>query len=248
MKKVVLALPLFVLLSLPMAASGPDAPPEGFSLLFNGRDFEGWRVPEGDNGHWQVVDGIIDYDAMSEAAGDKNLWTEEEYGDFVLMLDWRIKETPFVNPNVPLIKPDGGHKKNAEGNDIRIQVPDSDSGVFLRGSSKSQINIWSWPSGSGEIYGYRMDGNMPPEVRSGATPITPADRDIGAWNSFVITARGEHVTVELNGIVVIDNVRLPGIPKKGPIALQHHGGRDGDGNWVSSPSLVQFRNIFIREL
>src|SRR5690625_6159538 len=51
-----------------------------FTSLFNGEDFTGWIVPEGDNGHWRVVDGVIDYDAMSEAPGDKNLWTEQEYG------------------------------------------------------------------------------------------------------------------------------------------------------------------------
>src|ERR671915_284466 len=70
--------------------------PEGFVPLFNGRDFTGWRVPEGDNGHWKVVDGVIDYDAQSEAPGDKNLWTDRKFGDFVLRIDWRIKETPYV--------------------------------------------------------------------------------------------------------------------------------------------------------
>ena len=43
---------------------------EGFTSLFNGKDFTGWKVPEGDNGHWKVVDGVIDYDAKSEAKGD----------------------------------------------------------------------------------------------------------------------------------------------------------------------------------
>ena len=51
-----------------------------------------------------------------------------------------------------------------------MAVPDSDSGIYLRGSSKSQVNIWCWPIGSGEVYGYRMDDKMPPEVRAGVTP------------------------------------------------------------------------------
>ena len=58
--------------------AGSVEPPEGFSVLFNGTDFNNWKVPEGDNGHWRVVDGVIDYDALSEAVGDKSLWTEEE--------------------------------------------------------------------------------------------------------------------------------------------------------------------------
>jgi hypothetical protein len=247
MAKSLLCLHLLLAGALPLAFCAP-AVPEGFSPLFNGKDFEGWRVPEGDNGHWKVIDGVIDYDAMSEAPGDKNLWSEKEFGDFVLRVDWRITDTPFVNPNVPLIKPDGSHKKNAQGQEIRIALPDSDSGIYLRGSSKSQINIWTWPIGSGEVYGYRVDGKMPPEVRAGVTPARAADNDIGEWNTFVITMQGEMLSVELNGFMVIENARLPGIPARGPIALQHHGRKDAAGNWTSSPSLVQFRNIYVREL
>lgn len=54
---------------------------EGFTPLFNGRDLTGWKVPAGDNGHWRVVDGVIDDDAESQAAGDKNPWSEKSYGD-----------------------------------------------------------------------------------------------------------------------------------------------------------------------
>src|SRR5687768_9517396 len=215
--------------------------------LFNGKDLTGWKVPAGDNGHWKVIDGVIDYDAASEAPGDKHLWSEKEYGDFVLTLDWRITSTPYVNPNVPIIRMDGSHKKNAEGRDIRIAVPDSDSGIYLRGSDKAQVNIWGWPAGSGEVYGYRTDSKMPPSVRAGVTPRRNADRHIGEWNTFEITMRGTRLTVVLNGETVIEDAELPGIPARGPIALQHHGAKK-DGEWVSPPSLVQFRNISIREL
>ncbi len=235
-----------LILALPLTGTAAEKP-EGFRSLFNGEDFSGWKVPEGDGGNWRVVDGVIDYNALSEAPGDKNLWSEESFGDFELRLDWRITSTPFVNPNVPLIKPDGSHKRDENGDDIRIAVPDSDSGIYLRGSSKSQINIWCWPIGSGEIYGYRVDRNMPAEVRAGATPLGAADNDIGEWNTFEITAIGEKVTVVLNGITVIEEARLPGMPAEGPLALQHHGRKNSDGEWVSSPSLVQFRNIYIRE-
>jgi hypothetical protein len=215
--------------------------------LFNGQDFTGWIVPEGDNGHWKVIDGVIDYDALSEASGDKNLWTEKEYGDFVLKIDWRIKDTPFINHYVPVIRPDGTHQRNAQGNEITISVPDADSGVYLRGSSKAQVNIWTWPVGSGEVYGYRMDREMSPEVRAGVTPSIFADNHIGEWNTFEITMVGDLLTVILNGHTVIENAQLPGVSEKGRLALQHHGHKV-DGEWASSPSLVQFRNISIREL
>ena len=117
----------------------------------------------------------------------------------------------------------------------------------MRGASKAQVNIWGWPIGSGEVYGYRMDEKMPPEVRAGVTPKRNADQDIGAWNAFEITMRGDRLTVVLNGQEVISNAQLPGVPARGPIALQHHGAKKS-GVWTSPPSLVQFRNIAIKEL
>ncbi len=227
-------------------AVAADAP-AGFTPLFDGKDLAGWKVPVGDNGHWKVRDGVIDYDAQSEAAGDKNLWTTGEFADFVLHVEWRFKETPYVNPNVPIIRWDGTHKKDAAGKEITISVPDSDSGVYLRGSSKSQVNIWCWPIGSGEVYGYRMDASMPTAVRAAVTPKANADRDIGQWNAFDITMKGDRLSVVLNGVSVIENAQLPGVPARGPIALQHHGQKK-DGVWTGPPSLVQFRNIAIREL
>jgi hypothetical protein len=221
--------------------------PKGFVSLFDGKSLTNWKVPAGDNGHWKVKDGVIDYDAESEAKEDKNLWSSKSYKDFELYVDWRIKETPWKNPNVPLILPSGLHKLDEKGQPITMVVPDSDSGILLRGVGKCQANIWGWPIGSGEVYGYRMDDKMPPEVRKGVTPKVNADKNIGEWNTFKITMKGERMTVELNGIVVIENAQLPGIAGSGPIGLQHHGSKK-DGEWVSPPSLVQFRRIYIKEL
>ena len=215
--------------------------------IFNGQDFTGWIVPEGDGGHWKVLNGVIDYDAMSKAPGDKNLWTQKEYGDFTLRMDWKLKDVPYMNPRVPIIRPDGTHQLDAGGEEIRMVVPDGDSGIYLRGTSKAQVNIWAWPIGSGEVYGYRMDRNMPPDVRAGVTPSMMADNHIGEWNTFEITMKGDRLTVVLNGHTVIENAQLPGVPEKGRLALQHHG-HMVDGEWASSPSLVQFRNIYIKEL
>jgi hypothetical protein len=141
--------PVFFFLGLatPAVALGAESqPPPGFVTLFNGRDFSGWTVPVGDNGHWKVLDGVIDYDAQSEAKADKSLWTEREFGDFVLQVDWRIKEAPYVNPNVYYILPDGTHARDIHGKELKLALPDSDSGILLRGSGKYQVNIWCWRS------------------------------------------------------------------------------------------------------
>jgi hypothetical protein len=237
---------LATLLGVPVLRA-QENPPAGFVSLFDGKDLAGWRVPAGDNGHWRVADGVIDYDASSEAAGEKHLWTEKEYGDFVLRVDWRLKETPYVNPNVHIVKPDGTSKKDASGKPILISVPDADSGIYLRGTDKAQVNIWCWPVGSGEVYGYRTDEKMPASVRAGVTPKKLADHDIGQWNTFEITMKGSRLTVVLNGERVIEDAELPGVPARGRIALQHHGSKK-DGQWVAPPALVQFRNISIKEL
>src|SRR5260370_9741515 len=70
-----LALVLLVLL----APARAENPPKGFVELFNGKDFTGWKVPEGDNGHWKIVDGIINYDTKREAKAPKHLWTPKSY-------------------------------------------------------------------------------------------------------------------------------------------------------------------------
>ena len=242
-----LAATLALMLLAAFDGSAQQAAPAGFTSLFNGKDLTGWRIPEGDNNHWRVVDGVIDYDARSEATGDKSLWSEKEYKDLELRVEWRLKDVPYPNPNVPIIMPDGTHKKGADGKDLLMTVPDGDSGIYLRGLPKAQVNIWNWPVGSGEVYGYRTDGKQPAAVRAGVTPKVPADRNIGEWNAFVITLRGDRLTVVLNGKTVLENAQLPEVPASGRIALQHHG-EWKNGTWTSPPSVVQFRNIFIKEL
>jgi hypothetical protein len=236
-------------LSLPcgIAMAQDNQPPAGFVALFNGKDFSGWTVPEGDNGHWKIIDGVIDYDALSEAKGGKDLWTEREFGDFTLLVDWRIKETPYMNPRVPYILPDGSEARDTKGKPFTMTVPDSDSGILLRGNGRYQINIWCWPIGSGEMYGIRRDNSMPAEVRAGVTPRTQADKPVGEWNRYEITVQGSKVIVKLNDKAVLPGVTIPGIPSSGRIALQHHGSMR-NGQWTGPPSLLQFKNIYIKTL
>lgn len=229
--------------------AGSKEPPKGFETLFNGKDFSGWKVPKNDNGHWKIDGGVIDYDAKSEAKGDKNLWTEKSYKDFVLLVDWRLKKEPGLKKNVPIILPDGSTKKDADGKEETVPIDDVDSGIYLRGQANAQINIWLWPVGSGEVWGYRTNAKLPKEVRAGVTPKKKADKPQGEWNTFEITMKGDRLWVKLNGEEVIADAQLPGVPAEGPIALQHHGNWDAKGmRWTGSPSLVQFRNVFIKEL
>ncbi|MDA2925249.1 DUF1080 domain-containing protein [Acidobacteria bacterium AH-259-L09] len=223
---------------------GEEPPPEvvgkkdeGFYSLYNGLDLRGWKHVPGNEGHWRAKDWILDYDGQSEAEGqDRNLWTEKEFGNFILIVDWRQPAEPR-DDDVPNVLPDGSYAAGPDGSRLSLTVRDAgDSGIYLRGTSKAQINIWNWPIGSGEIYGYRTDKNMSPEVRRAVTPILKADNPIGEWNRFEITMIDDRLTVLLNGKTVIREAQLPGIPQRGPIALQHHG------------DAIQFANIYIKEL
>lgn len=241
-----LLMTVVALLSALAVAEPPEG--EGWESLFNGQNLDGWEIRSGNEGIWSVVDGVVDCNPRADMPGDNSLWSTESFGDFVLHVEWRIKETKGVYP-MPTVLADGSEAKDDDGDTIVDMRPNADSGIYLRGSSKAQVNIWCWPVGSGEVYGYRTDATMPSNVRAGVTPEMNADHPVGEWNTFVITMRGNLLTVELNGHIVIENAPLPGVPDEGPIALQHHGGYDAKSDkWNAASSLVQFRNLYIKSL
>jgi hypothetical protein len=203
---------------------------DGWERLYDGMDLKGWKVEEGHQGHWKPADSWrISYDGKAEGK-DKDLWSQKEYKDFEMIADWRFPGKP-KKVKWPKILPNGDDTTEL------IEVDDAgDSGIYLRGSSKSQVNMWCRPIGSGEVYGYRTDKKMPADVRAGVTPKEKADKPLGQWNRFHITMKGDRLTVVLNGKLVIDNAKLPGVAEKGPIALQHHG------------DPVEFGNLYLREL
>lgn len=214
--------------------SSPPLPPtavaakaSGFRSLYNGVDLAGWKSVAG----WSARDWVLRFDGTGT-----DLWSDEVFADFELICDWRwvVDGRPQARP---VIGPDGLPQLQADGEPRTATVTDAgDSGIYLRGSSKSQVNIWCWPIGSGEVYGYRTDAAQPADVRSAVTPRSVADAPIGKWNRFEIVMRGERLTVQLNGITVIDDARLPGVAASGPIALQAHG------------APIEFANIYIKAL
>lgn len=220
---------------------------DGYTELFNGKDLTGWKVPVGDNGHWSVIDGVIDYDARSEAKEDKNLWTEKEYKDFKLHIEWRFKGYGDHLFPLPTILSDGDYLKDKNGKIIEPLGPNSDSGILLKNAG--QANLWCWSVGSGELWSVRNDESLSAEARAAAVPKENADQPVGKWNAFDITAIGDRITIVNNGITVIDNALNPGMSKAGRIGLQHHGGiNEKTDKLQGASSLVQFRNIWIKEL
>jgi len=231
----------------------------GFRSLFNGKDLTGWKVPEGDNGHWKVVDGVIDYDACSEAKGNKSLFTDEEFEDYIFYFEWRFKRTSGLY-NMRTILPDGSYKTGEDGKPIQVPTPNADSGLLFRPGH--QANLWCWACGSGELWMVRNNKKATAEQRAAAVPKANADKPVGEWNRMMARVVGDRVSIVLNGKVVIENAQLPDLKEnRGPIGLQHHGGplpankieamRQRGETIVEKPmspasSLIQFRNIYIR--
>lgn len=198
---------------------------EGFTQIFDGASLKGWKhVTETKN--WSAINGVLKHDGMPTPT--KDLWSEKSYKDITVQLDWRWSGRGPMKMQ-PVVKPDGS-------NGEKVEVEELDSGLYLRGDSKSQVNFWNWTVGSGEVYGFRMDNKQPAEVRAAVTPKTKADKPLGEWNRTIITFRGDRLSVTLNGQVVIENAQLPGTPTEGPIGFQHHG------------SKIDFANVWIKEL
>ena len=205
--------------------------PDGFTLLFNGKDLTNWKgvIPLGKRAkmsaeelekaqkasnekalpHWTITDGILYYDGKGDS-----LQTVKDYGDFELLIDWKIEE-----------KGDSGIYIRGQP---QVQVWDSDNSAGAKGADKG--------SGSGGLW------NNPAGAK-GKTPIKNADKKPNEWNTFRIIMKGDNATVYLNGELVVDDAPLANywekgkpLPAAGPIELQHH----GDKLW--------FKNVYIKEL
>jgi hypothetical protein len=211
---------------------------EGFRSLFDGVSFAGWQHHAENQGQWKARSGVIHCaeKVPVKRRQDRDLWTEKEYGDFVMVVDWRLPKTPEARM-LPTFTSDGLFVRDGAGKVQRREILDAgDSGVFVRGNTRSQVNIWSQPMGSGDINDYHKDAKLPSAIRRACVPKKKADRPAGEWNRFLITMRGDRITVVLNGAMVIEQAELPGVPVRGRLGLQDHG------------DPVEFRNLFIKAL
>ncbi|MBN2580470.1 MAG: DUF1080 domain-containing protein [Pirellulales bacterium] len=82
---------------------------EGFSLLFNGKNLDGWH---GDVKHYRVKDGVL-------ICEGKKIFTDKEYDDFVLRFDFRLP--PAGNNGIGIRTPDRG---NPAYDGMEIQILD----------------------------------------------------------------------------------------------------------------------------
>ena len=219
---------------LPTGARDDRFAEQGFENLLSGGLGTHWKMDEGHDGHWTLQDGWkVTYDGLSEAE-DKNLWGKEDLQDFELVCDWRFAGEGSQLQR-PFILPSGMVAKNGEGNNKSVEVEELDSGVYLRGNPQTQVNMWNWPVGSGEVWGIRNSGVSLPN-KAAVTPRVSADNPVREWNRFLIRMEGKKLTVYLNGRCVLYQAPLPSANDKGPLALQHHG------------AAMEFGNLWLKKL
>jgi putative heme-binding domain-containing protein len=215
-------------------------PPSGFEAPWatgnlaewsemGGRDAGPLDQFSGTRTNWVWKNGVVDHNGQGG-----NLWLKRSFGNFELRVEWRWPGEPAFE-NHPVIGSDGLEAKVSDGAIKTERVLEAgDSGVLLRGFFKAQANLFCYPVGSGEFWEFREEAAG--EEKRTYTPRVRADRPLGQWNEMRVRMIGDRVTVWVNGIEVISETRLPGIPKSGPIGFQREHGR------------LQLRNFFIREL
>ena len=156
---------------------------------------------------------------------------------------WRAEDGLLVNDPVQAEgqpkKHYGNLRTDAEFEDfnltLEVKVPaKGNSGVYLRGVYEVQVM---------DSFGMEIDPHHMGGIYSRIAPSAAAERPAGEWQTLDITLLERHVTVKLNGTLIVDNQPLLGCTggalwsdefRPGPIYLQ------GDHTGVT------YRNIVLR--
>lgn len=205
---------------------------QGFEILFDGTDLSKW---EGDTLGYRAVNGAISVSA--DYGNAHNLYTKKQYRDFVFRFEFCFK-TPGVNNGVGIRTP-----KNVDaayGAMCEVQILDHDHPAYSN-IAPYQVH--------GSVYG-----------------VIPAKRIVhkphGEWSTEEIRVQGDHITVTVNGEVILDgNVReacqghnvAPDGGNRNPYTIDHnnHPGmfnKKGHISFCGHGAGIMLRNIRILNL
>lgn len=207
------------LLALASAALASAQTEPGFVSLFDGKSLKGWVLMHGRGPGYVVEDGAI----VCPIEGGGNLFTEKEYANFTLRLEWRLWEGG--NNGIGIRAPLEGDAAYAG---MEIQVLDDEAELYQKMNLK------------------------PTQYTGSVYDVFPARRGFvrrnGAWNEEEIHAEGRRIRVTLNGQVVtdvnLDDAKDPAVLKKHP-GLARTSGHIG---FLGHGTRVEFRRIRIKEL
>ncbi|MFH1882127.1 MAG: DUF1080 domain-containing protein [Planctomycetota bacterium] len=183
-------------------------------VLFNGTNLDGWKLtnPRQTNG-WSVEDGIL----VNRPVRQSRKGRLSAKGKRRISYGNLRTVAEFEDFNLKL----------------EVNVPDrGNSGIYLRGIYEVQVS---------NSYGRDLDSHNMGAIYSRISPIVSAEKPGGQWQTMNITLVDRHVTVELNGKMIIDNEPLLGCTggalwsdqfRPGPIYLQ------GDHTAISYRNIV----------
>ena len=195
---------------------------EGFVPMFNGIDMSGWV---GNLSAYFPQDGAIVCDPARSTGSGGNLYTDKEYGDFIMRFEFQL--TPAANNGIGIRAPLTG---DAAYGGTEIQVLDNEAEAY-RNLQPYQYH--------GSAYG------IIPAKRGYLKPI-------GEWNVQEIYVKEYRVRVTLNGTVILDGdlkeasnnftKTMDGYNHPGLANKSGHIGFLGHGSWVA------FRKLRIKEI
>ena len=103
----------------------------------------------------------------------------------------------------------------------------TNSGIFIRIADPKEIG--SKNSYEVNIYDQRKDPSYGTGAIVNFAKVDPMPKAGGKWNTFLITAKGDNLIVQMNGAETV-NVR-DGKFREGPFSLQYGGGDSGAIKW-----------------
>ena len=191
---------------------------------------EGFKVLfDGTNMHnWtgNTVDYVLEDGCISmkpSTAHGGNLYTKDEYKDFVYRFEFQL--TPGANNGLGIRTPMEG---DAAYVGMELQILDNEAPIY------KDLKVYQY---HGSVYG-----------------IIPAKRGfhkpMGEWNYQEVVAKGNRITVTLNGTVILDGDIKEATKNGTPDGKQHPGlfNEKGHIGFLGHGSPVKFRNIRVKEL
>jgi hypothetical protein len=191
---------------------------DGFIPLFNGKNLDGWV---GNKTSYKAEDGMIVIDP--DDAGGGNLFTEKEYGDFILRFEFQL--TPGGNNGLGIHAPLTG---DAAYVGKEIQILDNTAEKYA------------------ELQEYQFHGSVYGVIAAKKGFLKP----VGEWNQEEVIVQHPKIKVILNGTTILEGDYLEA-SKNGTLDGKEHSGlqrSSGHIGFLGHGDVVRFRNIKIKEL